>query len=124
MSIFWELWQQSRINDAEASASRAVNTARSEARQAEVRLAARLDNIVLAQAAMWAIIKEHCQLTDQHLMDKMEEIDIADGVRDGRITAESRPAQVCPACKRRSAEHHDNCMYCGVSFGLRQPFGG
>lgn len=121
MSIFWELWQQSRIKDAEESASRAVHNARSESRQVEERLAARLDNIVLAQSAMWAIIKERMKLSDQDLMDMMERIDMADGVRDGRM---GRTMQVCPSCKRRSAEHHDNCMYCGATFGPRSPFPG
>jgi hypothetical protein len=120
MSIFWELWQQSRINDAEQSAGHAARSARDEARQAEARLAARLDNIVLAQSAMWALLKDRLKLADKDLMDAMEAIDMQDGVRDGRV---GRTMQVCPACKRRSAEHHDNCMYCGATFGPRSPFG-
>lgn len=124
MSIFWEMWQQSRIGDAEASATEAANAigaARRESRQIEARVMARLDNIVLAQSAMWALLKDRMKLTDQDLMDKMEEIDMADGVRDGKI---GRTMQVCPSCKRRSAEHHDNCMYCGATFGPRSPFPG
>ncbi|MFO0831964.1 MAG: hypothetical protein U0637_08985 [Phycisphaerales bacterium] len=121
MSIFWELWQQSRIREVEDSAAQAARASRNETRDAEQRLAERLDNIVLAQSAMWALVKDRFKLTDQDLMDAMERIDMADGVRDGKM---GRVMQVCPVCKRRSAEHHNACMYCGAAFGPRSPFSG
>ena len=121
MSIFWEFWQNSRIADAEATAERATHKADNTSRHIEDRIAARLDNIVLANTAVWALMREKFGLTDEDLMNKMEEIDLADGKRDGRM---GRTMQVCPSCKRRSAEHHGNCLYCGQAFGPRSPFGG
>ncbi len=121
MSIFWDFWQDARIRQAENLAERATVKADNTSRHIEERIASRLDNIVLANTAMWAILKERYNLTDEDLMNKMEEIDLADGRRDGRI---GKTLQVCPSCKRRSAEHHDNCLYCGTPFGPRSPFSG
>jgi hypothetical protein len=114
MSIFWELWQQHRMEQNRADAISAASSARHGVSEVERRITARLDSIVLADAALWALLKDKLGLTDQHLIEKMEEIDIADGVRDGK----AGPAMhTCPRCHRRSAEHRNMCLYCGERLG-------
>jgi uncharacterized OB-fold protein len=59
---------------------------------------------------MWALVKEKLQLSDEDLARKMEEIDLMDGVRDGKISARWRQ---CSACGRKSRESRADCLYCG-----------
>ncbi|WP_309397592.1 hypothetical protein [Cerasicoccus maritimus] len=109
MSLFWEFYQQNEINTARGEANiasgkaeRAKNKAQ-EFERKHVRQA-------LASQAMWELIRERFDLTDQDLTDRMLEIDLRDGVADGKMT---QRIVECPSCRRNSNSSRASCIYCG-----------
>jgi ribosomal protein S27AE len=69
--------------------------------------------------AMWSLIVEKTSFKDEDLFAKIREIDLADGVEDGKIT---KTCQKCPACGRTMSERHKKCLYCGAMGLIRTPF--
>ncbi|HEO71588.1 MAG TPA: hypothetical protein ENN80_10015 [Candidatus Hydrogenedentes bacterium] len=67
----------------------------------------------LLNQALWELIRERAHLTDADLEEKAREIDLRDGVEDGKITG--TPVR-CPSCGRVSNSKHYRCMYCGLEF--------
>ena len=63
--------------------------------------------------AMWELLAERLNLTDQDLEKKALEVDLRDGVKDGKMTA--HPLR-CPQCGRVSNSRHKKCLYCGLLF--------
>lgn len=64
----------------------------------------------LVNQAMWELMSKKMGFTEQQLMAKMSEIDLRDGVEDGKVTAK---AQKCPACGHMVSKRHKTCIYCG-----------
>lgn len=118
--ILWDLHQQRRINGVEgeiSEARRGVLDVRQELRD----LRTTLEQMSLANHAMWELVRERLQLSDQELINRMQEIDLRDGVRDGRVTKQAVPRN-CPNCNRRLATKHERCIYCGQNNPNYQPF--
>ncbi|MEI7766318.1 MAG: hypothetical protein WCJ97_02645 [Phycisphaerae bacterium] len=74
------------------------------------RLEARVEKLTLICHAMWAILKDKTQLSEEDLLAKVMELDLADGVADGRHNTVPKD---CPACKRPMSSQHKRCLYCG-----------
>ncbi len=106
---FIDFKQQAEIN----SASRDANAARGKAERLETqvsRLEKQCDALALACQAMWELLKNSSNLTEEHIQDKILEIDLRDGKADGKMTAS--PIQ-CKKCSRRTSPNRDTCLYCG-----------
>ncbi|NRA37867.1 MAG: hypothetical protein HRU15_06985 [Planctomycetes bacterium] len=80
-----------------------------QARSATEELEERLNYLTLACTAMWDIIKEHTSLTEQNLMERIQDLDIADGSMDGKIKPQIRN---CSKCKKRLMSRSQVCQYC------------
>jgi hypothetical protein len=120
MDFFWNLTQDASIaanakDLTRASRSVAANTDEVEA------LTRQVDRLTLACQAMWEIIRATGAVTDEHLLAKMQEIDLRDGKEDGKI---SRTVVTCPKCQRASNSRRDKCMYCGTEFQRPHVFEG
>lgn len=72
-----------------------------------------VDRLELGTNALWEVIRERLNLTVADLEAKMGEIDLRDGIEDGRIT--EIPLK-CPSCGRVSSSKHWRCLYCGQDF--------
>ena len=83
-------------------------------------LEARLDRLALIAEALWTLLRERVGLTDGELMDRIREVDLSDGVLDGKVR---RGTSECPACQRVLSRRHDRCIYCGAEVA-RPPFHG
>jgi ribosomal protein S27AE len=109
-SIFWELRQLRMIGEAEAAAERAASAkVTTDTRLRE--LENRLDKLMLVCLAMWELLMEKGGLSEEELAEKVEEIDLRDGVGDGKIT---RKVAECPQCGRVMSPRHSRCLYCGA----------
>lgn len=73
-------------------------------------LQGRLDRVVLACAAVRSLAKERVGLSDKDLLDRVQDLDLKDGRRDGRI--QRRPVE-CVACGRPMSPRHLKCIDCG-----------
>ena len=99
-------FQQSTQHQAELEL--ATNNAKS-VRELEFQVA----RLLLVNQAMWELLRDRLGITDADLERKMQEVDMRDGVQDGRITF--GPVR-CPACKRVSNSRYSKCLYCGQLF--------
>ena len=86
-------------------------------------LGEQLDRLALITNAMWELLQQaYPNLTVEHLLAKMHEIDGRDGVYDGST---HRPPSDCPSptCSAKIMAGHPRCQFCGTEAGRRaDPF--
>lgn len=106
--MIWDLYQQLKIGEVRDTSERAAASA--QLAQAEVSsVEAKLDRLTLLTMAMWEFQRERMGLTDIDLAKKMHEIDLRDGIADGKAGPE---AVNCPSCGRTISSHDEICIYC------------
>lgn len=94
--------------DLEASqAKRKADMAAESVRQ----LQSRIERLSMVCQAMWELLRERAKLTDEDVIKKMQQIDLRDGVADGKMT---RQTLVCPECGRNVSSRREQCLYCGT----------
>jgi hypothetical protein len=120
LEFFWDVSQQRQIDSAASGVQRAETGVRSQ-ESSIAALEARIDRLTLVTRAMSELLVQHAQLTDAELLAKVEEIDLRDGKRHGRLNA---GAQKCAKCGRVSAARREACLYCGAPLGPPNPFAG
>jgi len=76
-----------------------------------VRLEARVDRLSMICAALWDLVKENADLTEEDLFQRIEDIDLRDGVLDGKV---ARETTTCVQCGRVMSARHSQCLYCGT----------
>jgi len=109
--MLWDLIQQRQIGQVRQSAAEASSSIdRTQATVAE--LEKLVESLSLTCQAMWELLRKQGDLTDEMLLKKMEEVDLRDGRRDGKIGAQ--PSN-CSSCSRPNNPRHRNCVYCGGS---------
>ncbi len=74
-----------------------------------------LERMKLICAAVWEIVKEKHNLTEDDLIAKVAQLDAKDGIADGKF---SRAPRKCVKCNRPVKDNHRTCMYCNAP----QPF--
>ena len=70
----------------------------------------RLDKLTLVCMAVWSLLQERADVTDEELLERVKEIDLRDGVADGKVTP---TVANCPNCNRVMSPRHKRCLYCG-----------
>jgi len=88
--------------------------AKSTARQAQEKVRILEENLAKAlmiNEALWEIIREKLNLTEDDLNSKLYEIDMRDGQLDAK---NQRPITACPNCQRKVSSRHAACIYCGT----------
>jgi hypothetical protein len=94
---------------ASSSTNRIAHETRTEVRD----LKFQMERLILLNQALWELLRTRLNLTDADLEAMIHEVDMRDGVVDGKIT--SQPVR-CPTCGRVSNSRHAKCMYCGQLF--------
>jgi ribosomal protein S27AE len=118
IDLLWDLHQERRIGDAQQSASQAARKATDF--QDRVRgLEDRIDRLLLTNMALWSLLRETMGVTDEDLNARIREIDLRDGVPDGKVT---RSPRMCPQCQRTFSPRHRRCLYCGQEVAAATPF--
>jgi hypothetical protein len=113
LDLFWNLRQQQQIGAVRAKA----DSARADSEVHETALAdltQRFDRLALVTQALSELLFERAHVSEADLAAKIDEIDMRDGTRDGRVSAAS---QSCPKCHRQVAGHRTTCLYCGAPLG-------
>ena len=72
-----------------------------------------VQRLKLLNQALWELLREKLNISDADLEKRIREVDLRDGVADGRMTD---VALKCPACSRVSSSKHWKCLYCGQEF--------
>ena len=111
--MFWELYQQGQISRANQTAGRAELGAKRTAdrtSRAQDMLEEKVESLALTCQALFEILAERSGVTQEQLDAKIEEIDMRDGVRDGKLR---QKPMVCNDCGRHTSRKRKRCMYCG-----------
>ena len=69
--------------------------------------------------AMWSLMRDKTDLTEQDLMDRVKMLDLMDGVEDGKAT---RTVSKCTQCNRPMHARHQKCLYCGCEKLIQSAF--
>ena len=120
LDIFWDLYQQRRIDDAHETAEGAAQKSGDAAREL-TELRRSVERLALANVALWELLRDRLKMGEAELLEKMQEIDLRDGRQDGRVTPTGE-SPLCGQCNRRLSPRHDRCIYCGAPNALFQPF--
>ena len=115
-SAFWGLQSLRHIGGAgaagaEAAAAGARSTA-NEASRCVHDLQEQVDKLTLISMAMWSMLQDVSSFKEEDLMKRVRDLDLMDGVPDGKIT---RRVANCPKCKRVMSPKHKKCLYCGYA---------
>ena len=94
---------QPESSTADAAAGRAQRKAED--------LETRLERALLTMEAMWTLLRDKLDTTDDELIERIVEIDLSDGILDGKAR---RPALECGSCSRKIPRRFARCLYCGA----------
>ncbi len=78
----------------------------------------RLDRTVLAVEALWTLVREKLNISEEELAQRMNDLDLSDGRLDGKVT---KGAVSCPKCRRTISRRLPKCIYCGQAI-VHDPF--
>lgn len=118
--MLWDFMLYQRTVEAERKAGEARIDARSASSDVHA-VRDDLQRLLLLNRAMWELLRERTGCTDDDLMRKVTELDLQDGVRDGKLAVARRS---CTACGRPLSRRHSRCMYCGAVDAGASPFPG
>ena len=114
INLLWNAAQQVEIHEAKMAARFAKSEAHLAARKsielAYLPYVRQLDKLGLVCLAMWSLIEEKTDLTERDLLDRVTELDLRDGVLDGKYT---KPPVDCPKCGAKMSRKFNRCLFCG-----------
>lgn len=108
------LSRRSRFSSEPSITEMNVLDAKAAARQASndvIMLKQKVERLMMITEALWTILKETTDYTDDDLAEIIREIDLRDGVLDGKVAQET--PDLCPNCNRVLQKNKKNCIYCG-----------
>ncbi len=108
--LIWDLFQQTRIEGTAKEAKHAL--AKASLAQGDIQsVDQKLDRLTLITAALWEIVQERHGITEADLARKMREIDLRDGIEDGKPG--HAPVR-CKHCGNTISTKDLSCIYCGA----------
>ena len=77
-----------------------------------VQLHADVERLLLISEALWKILRERCDLSDDELVKEITKLDLEDGLPDYR----KKPTEprTCPSCHRVLSKRKAVCSMCGA----------
>ncbi len=117
MNFFWGMGTYGMARSASHDAASASASARRASTDVQM-LEDRLERAMLACEAMWMLLRDKTGATDQELADRITDLDLSDGVLDGKVR---KSTQACAKCGRALSPRFAKCMYCG-QLVARDPF--
>jgi len=104
-------WQHGA--DAYDTATYAAKEAQKAARtvqEIEKTLDEKIDRLALICRAVWEVLRESNNISQEALFSKITEVDLIDGSLDGKVRV---PPKKCSRCGRTVSKRHMRCIYCG-----------
>lgn len=104
-------WQRDGdVYDIASSAEKEAHKAARTVEDIATALEDKVDRLALICRAMWELIRERYNLSEEALFDKVTEVDLLDGSLDGKVRI---PPKKCSRCGRTVSKRHMRCIYCG-----------
>ena len=118
-NFLWDLYQHQQIRDAKADARAAAESVGARADREMDPLRDRVDSLTLTNLAMWTLLRDKLGVKDEELEKRVRELDLLDGVQDGKLSA---GPWNCEKCKRPNSQRQRRCLYCGHERAASNPF--
>ena len=116
--MIWETYNHAKAINAESAAARAeMKEERQSQKMQDV--SDQVERLSLACQAMWELIRDRTQLTEQDLENKITEIDGRDGRVDGKISTQSLN---CHNCGKPTHSKRSFCVMCGAPLRRQHKF--
>lgn len=93
-----------------------INGARSNSKRNQEDINAlnwKVEKLQMITEALWRILQKTQQLEDSELEKIVDEIDLEDGLLDGKVAM--TPAIICQKCSRAMSTKLKHCIYCGAT---------
>lgn len=116
--MLWELNQYRKIADATQTAEDAQSTAKSHASDL-ISIHQKIEKLTLCCQAMWELLRDNSDLTEEDIDTKVIEIDGRDGKVDGAISLQMI---YCPTCGRPTNTRRTSCVICGAELNKPHKF--
>jgi len=113
--MIWHSYDESRPLQAQLTADKAERKAERAANQLG-NVHRHVERLSLACQALWELLRDRTDLTEEDLEAKILEVDLRDGRADGKMG--TRPLD-CPSCGRKTNSTRSICMMCGAP--LKRP---
>ncbi len=104
----WDIYQEYRIYNLSHRIDRAESAPKTDAlaRDEVQRIEEKLDRLALITRAMF----ELSGVPEEKLLEKVVEIDLRDGQKDGRMSPKPKR---CPKCEAMISPKFGRCLFCG-----------
>ena len=79
-----------------------------------------VERLSMVCQALWTLLRDNTDLTDEDLVARVREVDLSDGILDGKVR---RTSTQCASCGRMVAARHARCLYCGARNEALDTFG-
>jgi hypothetical protein len=115
-----DMYQQGKLSEQDtlqADSDRRITNTGDRLRDLETRH----ERMRLVMAALWQLLKSHTGMTDSDLKKYIEQVDLSDGKRDGKL-ARATGAMDCPKCSRRILKSATICVWCGSTLTVGDAF--
>ena len=109
LDIILDIHQYKKIGEAQSKAQSASDKVESVNDRINS-LEKRLEMFVLVNQTIVELLIKKCSISEIEILDLIEEIDLRDGVRDGKI---SNGDIKCIKCNRSYNRRLNKCLYCG-----------
>jgi hypothetical protein len=122
-SVIWDWRQHKAIRNAQDKLQTA-NLSIDSLRDRLVEAHDRLDESDLITLALWELLSERLGVTVEQLRAKVAEIDLRDGIQDGKYSGD---VPKCSGCGRKLSPSRTHCLSCGdprPALGLGDVLGG
>lgn len=122
-SLIWDSYQQRAIQKA-SDGLQTANLSLDSLRDRVLDAHERLDQANLITLALWELLGDRLGLTADQLRAKVAEIDLRDGIQDGKYSGDTPN---CSGCGRKMNPSRTHCLYCGgrrPGLGLGDVVGG
>jgi len=116
--MLWESYDYGQAMRAESSADRANMKADRQSYKLQD-VSDQVDRLSLACQAMWELIRDRTNITEEDLEKKIVEIDGRDGKVDGKIATQSL---TCHACGKPTNSKRSFCVMCGAPLRRQHKF--
>lgn len=109
--MYWSMYRSTNVTGLSAELKAADAQAAAQRSQTDIiQVMQRIDALALTCQALWELVQEKTGLTENDIQARMQEIDLRDGVADGRMGGGSVS---CSGCGREVSSRRGHCIYCG-----------
>ena len=125
--MLWDLLQQHKIIGLETRLKSTQESSQEYIAKIATSIDDRFSKLTLVCEAMWQLLMEHTDLTEEDLVKKVTDLDLMDGVLDGKLNRNLTQGQgsikECPNCGAGLSKKFNRCLFCGYQDeGNANPF--